>query len=175
MSLSERETEAPQSSVHCPSCSKEMRSLRDYPLVKVSALELVPLPEKVMGGLHRSVDFTEPVIKVFQEPEMQEYLESLTTLVDQTVGTETLLPPFAKDRFFKNFYSIPYSEGRLFIGMHDLKDENDEPVRTPLGSTATIELWTHGPNFGSAGGPTLMALTDIATITYQGTFLPSSQ
>ncbi len=152
---------------HCPSCDRPMTGIKDYPLVEVSSIELIPLPDEVRG--FSNGDITEMVRGIVDSSEVQEYLRFLDEL-DVTEGSpipmETLLPTFEEDGYFKNAYYIPGSRG-AYLGMSEIEQKDGNGINR----VSAVSLWINGPNFGSAGGPTLAQVANLAKITYQGKFL----
>ena len=62
-------------------------------------------------------------------------------------------------------FAHPIPETKLFLSLTEEKADN------PSAGVADVEVYCDGPNLGSAGGPTLLALGAIGRIHYQGLLL----
>jgi hypothetical protein len=76
------------------------------------------------------------------------------------VSPAQLKPPFEPSGRFKWAHPIPGT--KLFLSLSEGETAAEEE------RVAEIEVHCHGPNMGSAGGPTLLALGSIARLRYQG-------
>ncbi len=89
------------------------------------------------------------------------YLSQLEGLFGKEVPSLQVLPNFKNDNYFKFAFEIP--ETGYLLGFQEEKLDSEE-------RSATIDIYGDGPNFGSAGGPTLESLAQVARITYKGKF-----
>lgn len=93
-------------------------------------------------------------------PELQKLLTFLKSLVDKTIEPYELKPHFAADGYFRNAHPIPNTEYFVMITDSELVPEDGRLFLDVL-------VLTHGPNFGSAGGPTLTPFDTMARLEYQ--------
>lgn len=155
---------------HCPSCDKELRALRDYPLVEIKSVDSIPLPEKILHW--RSVffetgpeiDITEEIQRALNSDHVQEYLGSLRQKSGVVIKPKDLSPQFEEDREFREFFRIP--DSHYFIAIRT--DNNTE-------NSAKIMIFGRGRNYGAGGGPTLRKYAEIAKISFKGKLLTPSQ
>jgi hypothetical protein len=170
---------------HCPTCGRRFKSIRDYPRVLVLSYERLPIPEAVdrfseaaaekslarKRGEGRPANWsgddginrTPEIASACARADVQQYLERLAQLAGQIVDPAELNPPFKPSERFKRTHPIP--ETKLFLS---LTEEKPDDVSEGI---AVIEVYCAGPNMGSAGGPTLLALGPIGRIRYQGLLL----
>ncbi|MBI5066362.1 hypothetical protein HZA97_09085 [Candidatus Woesearchaeota archaeon] len=91
------------------------------------------------------------------------YLSRLESLVGKEVPSSEVLPKFKNDSYFKFAFEIP--ETPYLLSVHDEKEQTSDKERI-----AIVHIYGEGPNLGSAGGPTIGSLAQVARITYQGKF-----
>jgi len=88
------------------------------------------------------------------------YLDDLEGLVGKEVPRAELLPQFPRDGYFSYSFKIPDTAYQLMF---------DEQGKTPAGLRITeLRLMGEGPNFGSAGGPTIQSLAQVGKLGYEG-------
>ncbi len=167
---------------HCPACGREFKSILDYPVVRILSFERLPIPEAVDylsaaaaakrlarqrmepvdpgAGWHEGINMTPAIARACGRSEVQDYLNRLSTLPGQEVVPHQLLPSLQVHRYFK--WAYPISDTGIYLSLSD----SDAP--TGGGRTAEVRVHCVGPNFGSAGGPTLQPLGAIARLRYQG-------
>ncbi len=151
---------------NCPACGKELTELRDFPRVEVKSVELQTLPNEVLRwrsklGVHPlpKIDISEENRAVVNSEPVQEYLDTLGQKSGSEVESSEILPPF-EEGMFPWAFAIPDSSYFLSINNEEGKED-----------VARVRLWGHGPNMGSAGGPTLQAYVDLAKIEFKGKLL----
>jgi hypothetical protein len=168
---------------HCPTCGRQFKSIHDYPRVLVLSFERLPIPEALdqfseaaaEKGLARKrstgrtanrddvINRTPEIARACARAEVQDYLERLAQLSGQILEPDQLKPTFKLSGYFKWAHPIPETE--LFLS---LKEEKTADVADGV---AYVKVYCHGPNMGSAGGPTLQALGSIGRLHYQGLLL----
>jgi hypothetical protein len=169
---------------HCPTCGRKFKSIRDYPRVLVLSFERLPIPEAVdrlseaaaAKRLARKrseareaklsddgINRTPEVARVCALAAVQEYFERLLKLPGQIVQPAELEPPFEPSGRFKWAHPVPGT--KLFLSLTEEKSEHASE------GISEVEVYCHGPNMGSAGGPTLQALGSIGRLRYQGLLL----
>lgn len=118
---------------------------------------------------------------------LKDYLESLKILVNHEIATSQLFPDWKRNRIVgRDFgYIIPdnndyvlminltepgpeLEEGMNYNEVETRRKEYAERKKTADLLQADIGLWTHGPNLGSAGGPTFQMITSLGRIEYEG-------
>jgi hypothetical protein len=155
----------------------------DYPLVLVRRVERLPIPEVMdfwsdqaqrrrldrsqlppdqpsvgellLGGVNR----TPEVAAAFESGHIQSYLHALEGLQGQEVSPRQLVPPLEADTYFRWAYPIPGTQ--LFASLAEAEPQAAERV-------CEVVLHGRGPNFGSAGGPSLQPFGAVARIHYEG-------
>ncbi|HLC78512.1 MAG TPA: hypothetical protein VJH92_05280 [Candidatus Nanoarchaeia archaeon] len=109
-------------------------------------------------GYDKAPDLTPKVLIALEK--IDSYLSGLESSVGKEVSSLQILPRFEKDDYFKESYKIPKSD--FYLLLHDKKAQKED-----LGQT-DFSLWLLGLNLGSAGGPALTKLCDIARLKYEG-------
>jgi len=149
---------------NCPTCLRPFEKMLDYPLI---TLDKVEIPEQgIATYLGCAKVNAEAIWKTAKSTAITNYLNTLSNVSVSgiTLDPEDLLPGWPTDKYFKYVYSI-YDENVnhilvehkfLYIAFHQSKDDD----------SCAIELLQTGPNFGSAGGPTLETVGTIATLRY---------
>lgn len=167
---------------HCPACGREFKSILDYPVVRILSFERLPIPEAMdylsgaaaakrlaqqrmeqvgpEAGWLDGINLTPAIARACDTGEVQDYLNRLSTLSDQEVAPHQLLPSLQAHRYFK--WAYPVADTGIYLSLSD----SDAPASG--GRTAEVQVHCAGPNFGSAGGPTLQPLGAIARLRYQG-------
>jgi hypothetical protein len=95
--------------------------------------------------------------------DVQDYFQRLGQMTGQILDPAQLKPPFEPSGRFKFAHPIP--ETKLFLSLTEEKSHDANE------GTASVEVYCDGPNMGSAGGPTLLALGSVGRIRYQGLLL----
>ena len=166
----------------CPTCGRPLKDVQDYPQVLVLGFERLPVPEVIdkfseaaaqrqarrrvergAGGgdlPEAGINMTPVVAQACATPEVQGYLSQLESLIGQAVTPSELLPTFPADGRFRCAY--PVADTGIYLSLGEA-----EPAG-PGERTAEVEVYSKGPNLGSAGGPTLQALGAIARLRYRG-------
>ena len=167
----------------CPCCRRPLEKMRDYPLIFVRKVEIRPVPEVIdywsaealrarqahrqppqeeplnqamrLEGINRTPD----VAAAYHSDAMQSYFRTLQGYQGQEVSPTELLPPLQSDTYFKWAFPIPGS--RLYLSFSEAVHEGAERI-------CEVVLYGRGPNFGSAGGPTLQPFGAVAAIHYEG-------
>lgn len=103
-------------------------------------------------------DLTPGVRQAYENPEIQRYLESLESYVGRDVRTRDILPTWERGERFRAFW-LPNQQ--YSVKFHEKDKAGDY-------RNSDLNLMGHGPNMGRAGGPTLMILMTLGTITYEG-------
>lgn len=108
-----------------------------------------------------------PVIRKALESNiaLQEYLDFLRQTTGLEVMTKSLFPNW-DEALLPTFYRA--SAGQLIPGTDRLMLNIHEREENHLHQRAEIGIWTDGPNMGSGGGPTMIKLTTLGEIAYEG-------
>ncbi|MFC1697725.1 hypothetical protein ACFL1H_05305 [Nanoarchaeota archaeon] len=91
---------------------------------------------------------------------LKDYFDKLESYVGKEVPTKEFLPPFDKDGYFNFAYQIPDTAYPIMFSDIDNPPEDYK--------ISVIKIMGEGPNFGSAGGPTLSSLANLAKVEYEG-------
>lgn len=173
----------PRSRTTCPCCQRPFRSILDYPRIRVLSFERLPLPEAVDTmsdaaaakwlarrrkadaddlSAHRQdgINMTPEIDQACSSPSVADFLQRLSRVVGKTLKPKRLLPTLPAHGMFKWAYPIPGTGLYLSLG------EAEDP--SPDKTAAEVQIHCKGPNFGSAGGPTMQLLGPIARLAYQG-------
>lgn len=169
----------------CPCCDRPFAKMLDYPLVSVQKIEILPIPETMdywseeaaRARLNRvqlsddpsidrqtelhGINRTPEIASAYGSETVQDYLCTLKSYAGQEVRPDTLSPQLEADGYFRWAYRIPGTQ--LFISLSEA--EPDEEARI-----CRVVFHCKGPNFGSAGGPTLQEMGAVAAIHYEGRF-----
>lgn len=158
----------------------------DYPRVFVHRVEILPIPEVIdtwseeavratlprdvsvtpqtfQSALARSgISRTQEVAIAYESEAIKAYFQTLESRSGQELSPTELTPALEPDRYFRWAYAIPGT--KLYLGLSDT---------APVGGARVCEVmfYGRGPNFGSAGGPTLVKFGAVATIRYEGRLL----
>jgi endogenous inhibitor of DNA gyrase (YacG/DUF329 family) len=167
---------------HCPTCGRPFTSVKDYPRVRVLSFERLPIPEAVdqmswaaaekrlarrrkkqdeaESARDGGINMTPAIAAACQKPEIQAYFNQLAALVNQEVAPTHLLPPLKAHGMFRWAYPVEGTD--LYLALK-------EAAPLTSGERITeIQIYSDGPNMGSAGGPTLQQLGPVAQIHYRG-------
>jgi hypothetical protein len=166
----------------CPACHRAFESVFDYPAIKVTGFEQLPIPEAIddmsaaaaerrllamrnVPGTQNipragGINLTPAIERACNKTLAQEYLLQLKSLVGMEVSPQALLPRIPPDRLFRRAY--PIDDTGIYISVDDSKP-NEAGERH-----AEVGVYCEGPNLGSAGGPTLQRLGAIAIVRYEG-------
>jgi hypothetical protein len=167
---------------NCPTCGRAFNSVKDYPRVRVLAFERLPIPEAIddmswaaaekrlarrqknrdeaENPREVGINLTPAIAAACEKPKVQAYFNQLAALVNQEVAPAQLLPQFKAHGMFR--WAYPVRETNLYLALKDA-----EPL--PTGERVTeVQVYSDGPNMGSAGGPTLQQLGPVARIRYRG-------
>jgi len=106
------------------------------------------------------INLTPEIVRACNTAEVSDYLAHLATLQGTEVVPRQLVPPFEADRYFKWAHPVP--DTMIYVSLTD-----PTPPTSDKGAAA-VQVHSKGPNLGSAGGPTLQPLGDIALVHYQG-------
>lgn len=158
----------------CPTCKREFTSLQDYPEVALSKLEFpdggFEMVQSHFGDPEQDKKAVSTLLENSQE--LATYLVKLRKLKQYALGDSPrtvlpseLLPDLDLGSYFRWAYEIPCCEiegwdryMQFYIGI-----SNQDP-----GKSCSINIYRTGPNFGSAGGPTLIEIAIIAKVDYCG-------
>jgi len=143
----------------CPTCGKELRGIRDYPLIFIKDVQRLPIPDPVYAfpGNENIRDQIVAIAKIFP-------VEMYISAFESAKGTAAKLSDIEhhllikKDEYFKNHFRL----GKCYIGLW----ESEKPGVAEVALASEI-------NLGSAGGPQLVKLAGIAEIQYEGQLLNS--
>jgi hypothetical protein len=166
----------------CPACHRTFESVFDYPAIKLTGFERLPVPEAIddmsaaaaekrvsamrnaptthNAFLTGGINMTPAIERACSKPLTEEYLSQLEALVGQELRPQALLPGIPPDRVFRRVY--PVEDTGIYISVDD-SGPNDAGERH-----AEVGVYCEGPNLGSAGGPTLQRLGAIAILRYEG-------
>jgi hypothetical protein len=169
----------------CPACNRAFESVFDYPTVRVLGFERLPIPEAVdemspaaaerrlardreaplrPGDYRRGgINMTPEIERACNTKQLQDYFTYLATLVGSEVVPEKLAPPFTVDPYFRRAYPVPESGIYLSLDASESEEAREQRVE--------IAVYCEGPNFGSAGGPTLQHLGAVGILRYEGLFV----
>jgi len=161
----------------CPTCEREFTSIKDYPVVQVHRIETEISSHSGWVDPERAKEERKEkkslLLKVTELDKVKTYLERLKGLANMSgasrVAPSELKPILIPDGYFKYSYGIatkqkllgPNAYGELYLSLVD--DKETEGV-------CSVQVWETGPNFGSAGGPSLSLVGTIATIHYVGQY-----
>ncbi len=153
--------------------------MQDYPLVDVAGVTILDVPEEVADRFTYTEsgplpNITDEVKGTVARDDLQKYLETLRESVGNLLDPKSILPPFQLDNYFSYAYRIPDSITELpyYLIVRDLEETELSWRDQRDGGVAVVQLWSRGPNMGSAGGPTITPVLDLAEIQYKGQFLP---
>jgi len=149
---------------NCPTCLRVFEKMQDYPAITLDKMEF-PEPGIATYPGCAEVD-AEAIWKEVKGVALTNYLDTLNRVSVSGIALdpEDLLPGWPADEYFKYAYPI-YDENVkhmliehrfLYIAFYQAEE----------GNVCKIELLQTGPNFGSAGGPTLATVGTIATLHY---------
>jgi hypothetical protein len=164
----------------CPCCQRPFEKMLDYPRIVVNSVSLLPIPEffdvlsdeaarrrlervqrgeipvdrsPFLEGINRTPEITAAV------DNLKNYFDTLRRCEGQEVAPPDLLPELERDPYFNGSFHIPNSD--LYLSFHEATPTESERV-------CQVVIEGRGPNFGSAGGPTLQIFGPVAAIHYQG-------
>lgn len=171
----------PTPSHSCPCCGRTFEQVDDYPRVQVLAFERLPTPEAMddtsaaaarkaierhrrnpheSDWSRRGINMTPEIEKAARNAEVVEYLNRLDRLVGREIEPRELFPTWPADAHFKKAYRV--AETPIWLSLHEGSAD------AASGRVTDVNALCEGPNFGSAGGPTLLVLGPVARITYCG-------
>lgn len=108
-----------------------------------------------------------PAIKRLLEEnsEVKAYLEGLKELEGKNLDVNNFYPYEWETRDWgtTTFFRIPVIEEKLLLSLDEIDDLNSKDKKK---RAFCIKVWGGGPNMGSAGGPTLAHIFDLATVEY---------
>lgn len=160
-----------------------LEKMQDYPLVLIEKIEILPVPEVIdywseeaakrqmdrptiisAGGPDaplalEGINRTPEVAFAFESQAVQTYLQNLKGYEGLEVNPDELAPHLEADGYFKWAHRIPGTQ--MYMSLSEAEPEK---------GTGICQLVFHGkgPNFGSAGGPTLRPFGPVAAIHYEG-------
>jgi hypothetical protein len=166
----------------CPTCGRALKSVLDYPRVRVVSFERLAIPEAIdtfsaeaarrrssrmrdLGDdparlLAGGINMTPEIERACSTKEVQDYFARLDALVETEIAPRDLLPQIPADGYFK--WAYPVLGTGIYLSLRDAEPASEQERVTE------VEVHSKGPNMGSAGGATLQPLGAVARITYQG-------
>jgi hypothetical protein len=167
----------------CPTCSRPFEKMTDYPSIK---LDKVEIPSGGIFGVDSGWDdFSKvtpdgrPIIdevwdQISELDSVKDYLSALKGNIGKTVNPKNLLPPWKPNGYFRYAYllqdedSPPEYDEETYTYKPEryLAFQDDLPFQERDAGICHVAVMEPGPNFGSAGGPTLKILGVIATFYY---------
>ena len=165
----------------CPTCERPLRSVLDFPVVRVLNVERLPIPEAVdtiseeaavkrmqrwrhtpdkPRAMDDGINRTPEIARACQTEAVKEYFDQLSGLMGHEIAPGEVLPKWKPHASFKWAYPVPGMQLYLAI--------NEQPVSDVGQRSAAVQILCDGPNMGSAGGPSLQPLGDVLRIDYLG-------
>jgi len=136
-----------------------------YPLITLTKVEM---PQDGILGVDSGWDIQHDPTKTWREisqkHEVLDYLQSLQDRVGQTLKPTELLPPWKANGYFKYAYPVPGTTE--YFGQYFFAFDDAMPFQEREEGICYLTVLERGPNFGSAGGPTLITTGIIATFYY---------
>lgn len=160
--------------------------MQDYPLVFVQRVDVLPIPEVMdywseeaararliraqssedeslkQPGELTGINRTPEVALAYESETVQDYFHTLKSYAGQEVAPDRLAPQLEPDGYFRRAYRIPGTQ--LYLSFAEAEPEGGARI-------CRVVFHGKGPNFGSAGGPTLQELGAVAAIHYEGRLL----
>ena len=136
-----------------------------YPFITLDKVEIPR--DNIFGvdnGWDNPCDPAQTWRELSQKQEVLDYLKSLQDRVGQTLKPTELLPPWKANGYFKFAHPVPGTSD--YLGKYYLAFEDELPFQEKTDGICHLAVLENGPNFGSAGGPTLMTVGVIATFYY---------
>lgn len=135
----------------------------DFPCIILDKVEIPEQGATYPGCADRTAGVAETIWKSIKSPGLKNYLNALSNCVGETLNPDDLLPGWPANEYFKYAYPVCDENGKhlliehkfLYIIFHQKED-----------NISVLELCQTGPNYGSAGGPSLVAVEIIAMLHY---------